>query len=510
MSKIIWLSSYPRSGNTWLRFIISHLVYENVRTSDDVRRLVPDIHHGIKSSDLIKKRNVFIKSHLKYFDGMPLREDTMGAIYIVRNPLDMIASAINYFDIRNSKDLSEDSDEQRRDRRQSIIKEFLEKGGPDRWTSKGFGTWTEHVLSWHRKDLPFPRFTLRYEDLTSQPVESVAQLCRFLNISRSSERIEAALASSSFERLREMEETEVAEGQAGLFATENPTQAFSVGLRFINQGRTEGYRDVLTEDQVEAAQRRFGPIMRQLGYLSNAESGIYTFSNGIKIDRKHLLQIQCDRYQANDNPNLHEPVEEDWFLRLFEDLPGGISTFMDIGAAVGYYCVLVKRRFPNAAIHAIDALERHCRALAETFALNGLSMEGVTVHESALAEKEGIVNFLDHAYGSKIMLANQTGQPHHRMIPVTAHTLESYVAKAGGQVDLAKMDIQGSEAGILESSRTLLRAGQVRSWIVGTHGPDQHRRCLECLSADHTIRFENPKPPFQPDGIIIAVHKSVV
>jgi len=272
---------------------------------------------------------------------------------------------------------------------------------------------------------------------------------------------------------------------------------------------TGRYREVLTDAQVQKAKERFGPVMRQLGYDSTEPSPIYTFANGIKVDRKYLLQIQCERYQTAGNPNLHEPVEEDCFLRLFEELPGGIATFMDIGAAVGYYSILVRRRFPEAAIHAIDALERHCKAFAETFALNDLSMDGVTVHESALAEQEGTVRFLDQAYGSMVLSAGQGDQSRAQTNSVQAYKLDTYIERAGGQVDLAKMDIQGSEAVILESAGAALREGHVRSWIVGTHGPDQHRRCLECLSPHYIIRFENQKPSFQPDGIIVAVHKSV-
>jgi len=509
MSKIVWLASYPKSGNTWVRFIIAHLVYQNVKTSGDVQRLIPDIHKGITSSHLIGRRNIFIKSHLKFFDGMPLREDTIGAIYIVRNPLDMIASAINYFAIRDSEALSDLDEVQRHEIRQSFIREFLEKGAPDRWLRAGMGTWTEHVSSWLRKDLPFPRLMLRYEDLTTKPGECVDQLCRFLDIERSAGQIDAALTASSFDSMRAMEEREIGEGQPGLFGLENSTEAFSLGLRFMNRGKTGRYREVLTDEQTEMASQRFGPVMRRLGYEGGEPPPIYTFANGIKVHRKHLLQNQCDRYRAAGNPNLHEPVEEDCFLKLFEELPGGIATFMDIGAAVGYYSILVKRHFPRAAIHAIDALERHCEALVETFALNGVSMDGVTVYESALAENEGSVRFLDQAYGSMVLPAERGGRSPARSFSVEGHRLETYVANAGGSVDLAKMDIQGSEAAILESSGAVLREGQVQSWIVGTHGPEQHKRCLDCLSAHYTIRFENQKPAFQPDGIIVAVHKSV-
>jgi hypothetical protein len=242
-------------------------VSKKIKNSGDIFRLIPDIHKGVTSSHLLGPRNLFIKSHLKYFDEMPLRDDTIGVVYIVRNPLDVIASAIDYLPLRDSNAYSEANEEQRQQARQSLLNEFLEKGGPERWTRQGMGAWPEHVASWHRKDLPFPRITFKYEDLKAQPVECVAKLCRFLSINRSADQIEAALSASSFENMRAMEEKEIAEGQPGLFAAENPKSTFSLGLRFMNKGTSGSFQEALTDAQIEMAKERFGPIMRQFGYL---------------------------------------------------------------------------------------------------------------------------------------------------------------------------------------------------------------------------------------------------
>lgn len=266
MSKIVWLASYPKSGNTWVRFILAHLLYTNIESSANVHGMIPDIHRGVNAGQLIGSHTLFVKSHLKYFDEMPLREDSVGVIYVVRNPLDMIASAINYFALSEPQTYLAASEEERHRLRQSLIDEFIDQGAPKLWLQLGMGTWSEHVESWHRNDLPFPRITLRYKDMKAKPRECVAQLCRFLNIEKTPEQIDAALAAASFENMRAMEEREVAEGRPGFFTIENPVEAFSQGLRFVNKGETGGYRKVLTEAQIAAARRRFGPTMRRLGY----------------------------------------------------------------------------------------------------------------------------------------------------------------------------------------------------------------------------------------------------
>jgi aryl sulfotransferase len=266
MSKIIWLASYPKSGNTWVRFIIANLIYGAVGRSSDVFRLIPDIHKGITDVHLIGQKTIFVKTHLKYFDGMPLRQDTVGAIYVVRNPLDVIASAVNYVALRELGRCGTISDGDRHVLGEAIVREFLERGALERWLRSGVGTWSEHVSSWHRKDLPFRRLTLRYEDMMQEPEAQVAHLCEFLGIDRSSSEIVRVLAASSFENMREMEEREVAASQPGLFATENPSSAFSRGLRFMNKGRIGAHHDILGPEKIDAAKKRFGSVMAQLGY----------------------------------------------------------------------------------------------------------------------------------------------------------------------------------------------------------------------------------------------------
>ena len=256
MAKIIWLASYPKSGNTWVRFIVANLICGNIESSDVVHRLVPDFHTGISWQHLMRNGGLLLKTHLKYFKEMPLREDTIGVVYILRNPLDVIVSALNYSELR--------SGQKNKEQRQAFIAEFIENGGLNEWKRSGFGTWDEHVRSWHAKEMPFPRLTLRYEDLKASPVKCISRLCRFSKIERSEEEINDALAASSFSNMRAMEEREVAVGKFGLFGMENRKN--SSGKRFMNKGATGTYREALTEDQIRAVCGRFAPVMSQFNY----------------------------------------------------------------------------------------------------------------------------------------------------------------------------------------------------------------------------------------------------
>jgi FkbM family methyltransferase len=64
-------------------------------------------------------------------------------------------------------------------------------------------------------------------------------------------------------------------------------------------------------------------------------------------------------------------VEEEWMGRLIERLGRPSPTFLDVGAGVGYYCVLVKKLRPAARVIAVEALPRHARALRSTLLLKG-------------------------------------------------------------------------------------------------------------------------------------------
>ena len=96
-SRIIWIASYPKSGNTWVRFLLANMLFGHVKTSADIEAMVPDVHRA----DEIKAQyhvggTVFLKTHWALQDKMPQREKTAAAIHIVRHPLDVLRSHIDY------------------------------------------------------------------------------------------------------------------------------------------------------------------------------------------------------------------------------------------------------------------------------------------------------------------------------------------------------------------------------------------------------------------------------
>ncbi len=237
--------------------------------------------------------------------------------------------------------------------------------------------------------------------------------------------------------------------------------------------------------------------------MADGSSGIYEFSNGIRLYRADLLDVQLARYAEPGNPNLHEPVEEDWIRRMLDRIATASPVFLDVGAAMGYYCVLVKQLRPAARVFAIEALPRHVAALEATLALNGLARTDVTVVPIAVSSQTGKASFVDQGYGSQLSSASSK-RPGAGELEVETRSLAEILAEIG-PVDLMKMDIQGAELKVLDAARGPLSAGAIAHVIVGTHGREIHDSIRAILEqARFSIDFDDPAPAMQPDGLIVA------
>jgi hypothetical protein len=267
VAKFIWVASYPRSGNTWLRFLIANLLIKPIESSAELNEVIPGIHRGVRAIHLFGNRTTFIKTHWAWRPDLPLREDVIGAIYIVRNPLDVAVSNANYRLLGAGERVAGMPEAERAAFQARLIDEFIAEGGDPAWRQQGMGSWDENVRSWLAKSNPVPRLVLRYEDLKDDASRQAADICRFFKLSKSPEEIAQAVERSSFRALRAMEEREIAAKQEGFFYDRQRSGAMDAGVRFINQGEAGAGAAQLSEAQRQAALERFGPTMRIAGYL---------------------------------------------------------------------------------------------------------------------------------------------------------------------------------------------------------------------------------------------------
>jgi estrone sulfotransferase len=242
----VFLTSYPRSGNTWTRFLVGNYVHPSEPvTFLNVERLVPDMY---KTADWVLRRRPrprLLKSH-ESFDARYRR-----VIYIVRDPRDVAIS--NYHWEMKLRSIAEGCP----------IEEFVPL-----WMSGNFwrriGSWADHVNSWLATRQGHEGFIMmRYEDLQANPQRELARVAQFIGMDPDPQRIDRAIELSSAANMRKMEETQ---GQkwVATFHTRSDKP-------FVRKASSGGWRAVLPEKTVAYMEAHWGPIMKQLGYALSSE-----------------------------------------------------------------------------------------------------------------------------------------------------------------------------------------------------------------------------------------------
>jgi hypothetical protein len=237
-----WIVSYPRSGNTWTRFLIANLIHpEQPVTFADIERLIPDCE--AMSSRFVKRvpRPRIIKSH-EYFDPRYKR-----VIYIVRDPRDV---ALSYYDFSRKYRQIDDS---------FPLTRFVSDFVAGRLLSFDWGTWGENVASWFYTRGGRPDFLLlRYEDMLGDTQHELSKLARFLGIDPTLERLATAVERSSAEKMRGMEKT-----QGDQWVT---TKNKRNDIPFVRTAFSGLWKEKLPASSIAEIEDAWGPLMRELGY----------------------------------------------------------------------------------------------------------------------------------------------------------------------------------------------------------------------------------------------------
>lgn len=275
---IVWLASYPKSGNTWFRAFITNLMGSDDEPSGinsltgelASSRIFFDAMSGTDSSNLFpdevdellpaffnkfsrdSKDVCYLKTHDAYRylpDTRPVfpPEATRCAIYMVRNPLDVAPSFAYFMDIDLDNAIARlNNDEYVLNAERNDITSQL---------SQKLLSWSGHVMSWLNVPSGMMVHLLRYEDMIRHPAKTFEKAVKTIGLEKSKGEIERALEFSSFEKLRELER------QEGF--REKPPWAQS----FFRQGKAGAWRATLTEKQIGVIITKHGEIMRRLGYL---------------------------------------------------------------------------------------------------------------------------------------------------------------------------------------------------------------------------------------------------
>src|SRR5690348_14476170 len=135
---IHWIASFPKSGNTWVRFLLYHYIYGELNDSLLLGRRIPDVHAGDLPRAETQTRTQLVKTHWGIGPGMPNVERTVGAIYVVRHPKDVLLSMLNYYRLREPGAAWTD---------ERFVRLFIQGGADPGSLRNGFGTWEDNVLA---------------------------------------------------------------------------------------------------------------------------------------------------------------------------------------------------------------------------------------------------------------------------------------------------------------------------------------------------------------------------
>ena len=276
MGNIVWLASYPKSGNTWMRAFLANLIanraeplapnelkdYADDEASpgrftelagrpshelsfEEIAELRPRVHALIaqraSGTRLVKSHNM-----AGSVDGHPLYNwrVSAGAINVVRSPLDVAVSMTHHFGLS--------------------VDEAIERLGNDNtatandgmFVTQVLGSWSRHVAGWAETAERFGSkvLILRYEDMLEKPAKQFAKAARLLNI-QDKARIERAVKHASFGTLSTLERRE------GFIEAANEQS------RFFRIGRANQWREALSREQVTRVVKDHREQMAKFKYL---------------------------------------------------------------------------------------------------------------------------------------------------------------------------------------------------------------------------------------------------
>ncbi|NGM24194.1 sulfotransferase domain-containing protein [Roseomonas stagni] len=267
---LVWLASYPKSGNTWMRILLANLLAGRAEPADINRLSEEESLMGrwrfgddmLVDADLLDSRELarmrplhagfvasrqttpfFCKTHDRFAgeDGAPsLGAAARGAVYLLRDPRDVAISLAYHLGATVDEALARMTDP-------------AHHFGGARQLPYLLGDWGGHVAGWTGQGLT-PTHVVRYEDLRRDTAAVLRGVLRFLGGQATEVEVSRAIAHSSLEALQGQE---AAKG----FRERQPGQA-----RFFRAGQVGEWQRVLTPAQLETIEEHFGAVMIRFGY----------------------------------------------------------------------------------------------------------------------------------------------------------------------------------------------------------------------------------------------------
>jgi phage pi2 protein 07 len=279
-NNIIWLASYPKSGNTWFRSFLTALLnngeidINNMETDgifsdkgyvetildlsvDDLSsrefenyRKIAFIYKANKSA-----KESFMKIHDAYtysrWDALPLipSEGSRLALYFIRNPLDVVLSLANHTGLTIDETIN----------KYMNCEEgaFVKNSKAGQQSYQLMGTWAMHAASWMNQD-NIAVHLIRYEDLKAKPFETFKAAVIKIKLDYSDQDILNAIEACDFNKLKLQEEN------SGFKEKQIPSSSF------FFKGESGRWKNELNKEQIKKIMSVNESMMKRYGYWTEA------------------------------------------------------------------------------------------------------------------------------------------------------------------------------------------------------------------------------------------------
>jgi len=286
---IIWIASYPKSGNTWIRSMLSSYLFSkngdfnfellnnieqfsskniNNNINNDDRYQARVSKNWIPSQKIINKDNKihFFKTHnaICSINGNNFTDkfNTLAAIYIVRDPRNLITSLSHHYELSLGESFRFLTN-----KKKIIFPKNLEKNEKEKKNNPNdfnfLSDWSSHYKSW--KNINFsPVIIIKYEDIVLNTKKTFITILNFLSnfmkINLNDEKIDNVINNTTFERLSKLEI------KAG-FAESATSIKTNKKIRFFFKGGKNNWRKALDKKTIKKLENSFNDVMKELKYL---------------------------------------------------------------------------------------------------------------------------------------------------------------------------------------------------------------------------------------------------
>jgi hypothetical protein len=279
---IIWLASYPKSGNTWVRSIISSLIYSDdgnfnfeqikkIKQFPDknfFKDFVTDFSNfeEISKNWIVAQDKINLDGNIKLFkthqgqyivsnNHFTNKDNTIAKIYIVRDPRNLVKSVSNHFSLSIEEAY-----------KFLISPEIIGNGLSWEERKDGIkcllGKWNDHYNSWTRSKENL--LVIKYEDLVSNPMNELLRIIEFLKkyikFKTDDEKNIKILKTTSFDNLKQME-------NKGLFKENVINKETKSKVNFFHLGPKNKWQNSLDKEIIKTIENKFKNEMRELGYI---------------------------------------------------------------------------------------------------------------------------------------------------------------------------------------------------------------------------------------------------